>query len=113
MIIAFDHDGTITKNPFIFKVLIDSLVKSEHRIYIISGTAKEDRYNLISELESFNISLIPGKIDLILKDTYSDIKETSEWKKEMIDRLKIRCYFENRMETAETIRDLCNVFLVM
>lgn len=110
MNIAFDFDGTITKNPFLFKSLIELLMPM-YDIYIISGTAKKDQNKLLKELLNYNINIDLNNI--LLKDDYGDINNTTEWKYNIIDKYKIRLYFENRLDTAQKIQELCTVFHVL
>ena len=110
MRIGFDFDGTITKNPFIFKVLIDSL-KINNELYLISGTSIKDKSKLIQELNTFGLSEMDFTCLVLKEESTSDVNIVSEWKKNKIDTLKIRLYFENREETANKIVDLCNVCL--
>lgn len=108
---GFDFDGTITKNPIVFKILIESLIKNNYDVYIISGTAESKRKNVVQELNSYGVKL--EKVNLILKETESDIYSTTKWKFDHIDKLKIRCYFENRNITANDISELCTVLKVL
>jgi hypothetical protein len=110
MKIAFDFDGTITKNPTLFKVLIESLQSSHHDVYLISGTSEEKRAELLSELRDYGISFSSHSI--ILKPIAGNIHEVTQWKYDVIDKLKIRCFFENRRETAKKINELCTTFLI-
>jgi len=110
MNIGFDFDGTITKNPFIFKVLIESL-KKDNDLFLISGTSEGERNNLIKELISFGIQESSFKNIVLKEESTSNVNEVSLWKKHKIDTLKIRLYFENREETANIVSDLCNVCL--
>ncbi len=111
MRIGFDFDGTITKNPFLFKKFIDIFRTAGIEIFIISGTAEVDRPRLLAELESYEIR-IPNDC-IILPPQYNDVLETSTWKRDQIDKLKIRAYFENRIETISVINDLCTTFRVL
>lgn len=112
MKIGFDFDGTITKNPFIFKILVESLQK-DNDLYIISGTSYADKRMLLSELNSFSINENYFKEIILREESSTDVMVVSEWKKHIIDKYKIRLYFENRKETAIQINDLCNVCLFM
>lgn len=110
MSIGFDYDGTITKNPYLFSQLIKSLQLSEHKIYIISGTREALRHELELELIEYDIMLDSNFI--ILKPEPGDIDAVTEWKYDMIDKLKIRCFFENRAHSAKKINELCTTFLI-
>lgn len=111
MKIGFDFDGTITKNPFLFRILINSLIASGNEIYIISGTAEKDRLILTNELKSFGIINVPNS-NIILKYEYGDVADTTNWKFNIIDKYKIRCYFDNRPETIKKLNMLCTTFLI-
>ncbi len=110
---GFDFDGTITKNPATFKVLINCLAANEkNKLYLISGTAKSKYEDVCSELLTYDINpLIFTKI--ILKDQETDIDQTTKWKFQKIDELKIRCFFENREETCKTLSELCTILKVI
>lgn len=109
--IAFDFDGTITKNPYLFSNLINALIMANFDVHIISGTAVEDKERMRDELSDYGVGL--SSVTLILPDQYMDIKNTSLWKRDQIDKLKIRAYFENRIETISVINDLCTTFRVL
>lgn len=111
MKIAFDFDGTITKNPFFFKFLIESLINNGSEIYIISGTCKKDRKKMLKEIKSYNIKIFSENI--ITKDKPGNLIDVTEWKKKVIDELKIRVYFENREETSKLVSELCTVFKIL
>lgn len=110
MKIGFDFDGTITKNPAVFKVLIDALQISHHDVYLISGTVQSERDKVIEELREYDISFSSNNI--ILKPEVGSLEEVTNWKFEMIDRLKIRCFFENRTETAKKINEICSTMVI-
>lgn len=113
MRIGFDFDGTITKNPYLFKIFIEALVKDKvNEIYIISGTAELDRTKLLSELSDYGILDLINNDNIILKQEDGNIDDVSNWKFGIIDKYKIRCYFDNRSETLEVVSSLCTTFLV-
>lgn len=113
MNIGFDFDGTITKNPWLFKQLIDMFrsVNGVRSVYIISGTSHADRHKLLNELKAFNITVNPENI--ITKPESGNISDVTMWKYNLVDELKIRLYIENREETAVKLSELCTIFKII
>lgn len=111
MKIAFDFDGTITKAPHIFKVLIKAL-KKNHSLYIITGTNVKDMNNLLIELQSYNIKPKWFK-NIFYRDKPGNLDEVSKWKAKILDEHKIRLYFENRQETCQYLSELCNILKII
>lgn len=110
MRIAFDYDGTITKNPYLFKVFAEAL-KEKHELYIISGTNMKLYKELVSELS--DMGLDEKWFRIVLKPKDGDLDDVTEWKKGIIDTYKIRCYFENRQKTADAINEFCTTFKIL
>lgn len=112
MRIGFDFDGTITKAPHVFKLLIESLFSQNHTLFLISGTHVNLKHELISELISYGIE--PNMFsEIILKDISGDISDVTKWKYNNIDLLKIRLYFENRDETANKLSNLATILKII
>ena len=112
MRIGFDFDGTITKNPAAFKVLIESLFAAGHELYLISGSSIQCADAIVKELNEYEINHLHFT-HIILKPEESDIATTSLWKYNIIDKNKIRCFYENRRETSAMISELCTVFNII
>lgn len=112
MRIAFDYDGTITKNPFLFKEIIEAMYKNGHELYIITGTEQKHRKQLMAELNSFGIN--KDCIEAIfMKPKKGNVKNVTKWKCKVIDSIKIRCFFENREESAIKINNFCTTFKIL
>jgi hypothetical protein len=111
MNIGFDYDGTITKNPHLFKEIILAFQLSGHEIYIITGTVENLRTKLNAELIEFGID--PESIKIIMKPSAGDLKDVTTWKCGQIDILKIRCFFENKSYTAKKINSLCTTLKIL
>lgn len=110
MTIGIDFDGTITKNPFLFKHLIELFQKNNDIVYIVSGTAEEHRNQLKQELYKYGI-FVPESC-IILKPTYGNLNETTQWKVSQVDKLKIRLFIDNNSITLDAIGPYCTTFLI-
>ena len=52
---AFDIDGVINKYPEVFKTIIDSLLKNNHKVIIITGRSKKILKETKKELSKLEI----------------------------------------------------------
>jgi hypothetical protein len=90
MVIAFDIDGTITRNPPFFAFLTQALVDAGHRVLII--TFRESRPATEADLASWGIvydQLITSSLDLCMQHGVDG------WKAAECRKAQVEIFFED------------------
>ena len=93
MVIALDIDDTITRHPEFFAVLSDALVRSGHRVIII--TLRWERTSTEQDLAEWGIQY---DALYMASDDEFDITGFDEWKAQVCEQEGVDVFFEDSPE---------------
>jgi uncharacterized HAD superfamily protein len=115
MNIAFDLDGTITRNPAFFSVISKALVDAGHKVFII--TWREDREFTLEDLAEHGITytqLVLPSDEQIRGIAYQQWKTAAaQFKAEACRSLKIDVFFDDMPEVVNVLAPQTTAFMAV